>query len=188
MSTRDRLGEHVLASTVVLSAAALGLVVAAVRGAVPASALPRAPDAVLSAIPAANALIVAVAFVTVALGWRAIRRGEVGRHRALMATSTNLFALFLGLYLYRIVLEGTTAFGGPDAVYRFVYLPVLAVHMLLAMAAVPLVIYALLLAATRSVPAIRRSNHARVGRVAASLWLVSFVLGDVVFLLLYVIY
>jgi putative membrane protein len=30
--------------------------------------------------------------------------------------------------------------------------------------------------------------HARVGRVAASLWLVSFVLGNAVYALLYVIY
>jgi putative membrane protein len=38
------------------------------------------------------------------------------------------------------------------------------------------------------VSAIRESLHSRVGRVAASLWFVSFLLGDVVYALLYLIY
>jgi putative membrane protein len=58
----------------------------------------------------------------------------------------------------------------------------------LAMVSIPLVYYALLLAGTRPVNEIPATKHAKVGRVAASLWLVSFALGIVVYLLLYVLY
>ncbi|MFB6269325.1 MAG: DUF420 domain-containing protein [Halobacterium sp.] len=179
---------HVGSLTAVLSAASIALVIAAVRGFVPASALPRAPDAVLSAIPTVNAAVSALAIVTIVTGVRAIRRGDVRRHRAAMGSSALLFALFLALYLYRIVLEGTTHFGGPDAVYTFVYLPILIVHMGLAIVCIPLVYYALLLAGTRDVSEIPETSHAKVGRVAAALWVVSFALGIVVYLLLYVVY
>jgi putative membrane protein len=179
---------HVRSLAAALSVVSIGLVVAAVRGFVPASALPQAPDAVLAAIPTANAALSAAAIAAIATGWRAIRDGNVRRHRAAMTASTLLFGTFLALYLYRIVVAGTTHFAGPDAVYTFVYLPVLVVHMGLAMVCIPLVYYALLLAATRDVSEIPATSHATVGRVAASLWLVSFTLGIVVYLLLYVAY
>ncbi|MCD2204186.1 DUF420 domain-containing protein [Halobacterium sp. KA-6] len=179
---------HVRSLTAVLSVASLALVIAAVRGFVPASAVPHAPDAVLHALPTVNAALSAAAIVTIAAGWRAIQNGDVKRHKAAMVTSTLLFVLFLAFYLYRIVVEGTTGFAGPDVVYTFVYLPILIVHMGLAMVSIPLVYYALLLAGTRPVNEIPATNHAKVGRVAASLWLVSFALGIVVYLLLYVLY
>jgi putative membrane protein len=105
-----------------------------------------------------------------------------------MIATLGLFAAFLVLYLYRITVRGTTAFGGPDAVYRFVYLPTLGIHVLLAIVCVPLLYYVALLAATRPIPELRGSLHPRVGRIAAALWFVSFLLGDVVYVLLYVVY
>ncbi|WP_232702394.1 DUF420 domain-containing protein [Halobacterium wangiae] len=179
---------HVRSLTAVLSLVSIALVVAAVRGAVPATVLPGAPAWFVDAIPTLNAAISAVAIGTILVGWRAIRRGEVDRHRAAMVTTTVLFAAFLALYLYRLVVHGTTEFPGGGTVYTFVYLPVLVVHMGLAMVAIPLVYYALLLATTRRVREIYDTNHATVGRVAASLWLVSFALGIVVYLMLYVLF
>ncbi|MFB6096326.1 MAG: DUF420 domain-containing protein [Haloferacaceae archaeon] len=181
--------DHVPGLTAVLATASLALVFGAVGGAVPAGALPHAPAAVLAAIPHVNAVLSTVALATTLLGWRAIRRRRaVARHRALMLTSAVLFALFLVLYLYKVALEGPTDFAGPGAVYTFVYLPVLAVHMLFAIVCIPLLYYVLLLAGTHSVAELPRTNHPRVGRVAAALWSVSFALGDVVYLLLYVVY
>jgi putative membrane protein len=179
---------HVRSLAAVLSLLSVGVVVAAVRGAIPASALPRASDSFLHAIPTLNAAISVLAIATISAGWRFIRRGDVKKHQAAMGTSTLLFATFLALYLYRVVLAGTTQFPGPDAVYTFVYLPVLAIHIGLAIVCIPLVYYALLLAGTREVSEIPATPHARVGRAAASLWLVSFALGIVVYLLLYVVY
>lgn len=179
--------DHVPATATVLTAVSLALVFGAVLGAVPA-ALPRAPRSVLEAIPHVNAAISVVAIVTIARGWRWIREGNVRRHRAAMLLAASLFASFLALYLYRVSILGPTEFPGPDPVYRWVYLPVLVVHVTLAIVCIPLLYYVLLVGLTHSVPAIARSRHPRVGRVAAPLWLVSFVLGTVVYLLLYVVY
>lgn len=179
---------NVASLAAVLGLVSIALVVGAVRGAIPVGALPRAPESVLHAIPTVNAVISAVAILTILAGWRWIRRGEVRKHRAAMLTTTALFAAFLALYLYRVALVGTTPFPGPESVYTFVYLPILAVHIGLAIVCIPLLYYVLLLAGTRPVAEIYDTNHARVGRVAASLWLVSFSLGIVVYLMLYVVY
>ncbi len=183
-----RAGDRVPELTALLSVVSLAAVFGAVGGVVPASLLPRAPDAAVDAIPHVNAVLSTAALVTIPLAVRAARRGRISRHRALMVTTLGLFGAFLALYLYRLTLRGTTPFGGPDAVYRFVYLPTLGVHILLAVVCIPLLYYVVLVALTRPIPSIRASRHPRVGRVAASLWFVSFLLGDVVYLLLYVVY
>ena len=174
--------------TGVLSAVALALVFGAVGGVIPNSFLPRASDAVLDAIPHLNAVISASAIVTILLGWRAIARGNVRRHRAFMLASFALFSAFLVGYLYRLILVGTVAFPGPEAVYTFVYLPFLAVHILLAIVCIPFVFYALLLAATRPYEELYHTRHAQVGMVGAVLWLISFSMGIGVYLLLHQIY
>jgi putative membrane protein len=117
-----------------------------------------------------------------------VKHGDIERHRAAMAATTLLFLGFLVLYLYRIALEGPSDFPGPETVYQFVYLPVLGIHILLAVLSIPFVYYVLLLAVTRPIAAIRQSPHPRIGKVAASLWFVSFALGIVVYGMLYVLY
>ena len=179
--------EHVIELTTVLSVVSLALVFGAVLGYVPESALPRI-DSLVAVIPHLNVLISATAIVTILGGVRAIRRRDIDTHRRLMLASAGLFALFLVLYLYRISLEGPSEFPGPETVYLYVYLPVLAVHIVLAVVAVPLVYYALLLATTRPVSALPATRHARVGRVAATLWLVSFAMGISIWLMLYVLF
>jgi putative membrane protein len=183
-----RARDRVLELTAVLSAVALAAVFGTVLGAVPASAIPRVPADVLNAIPHVNAAISTVAIATILLGVRFVRRGDVRRHRAMMLASFGLFAAFLVLYLYRIALRGPAEFPGPETVYTLVYLPTLAVHILLAIVCIPLLFYALLLALTRPVAAIYETSHRRVGRIAAALWLISFFLGNVVYVLLYVVY
>lgn len=184
IDARNRVSEL----TAVLSLVSLALVFGAALGAVPRDAIPRAPDAVVAAIPHVNAAVSTLAVVTILAGVVLARRREFDKHRVMMLTSAGLFAVFLVLYLYKVALEGPADFPGPDAVYRQVYLPLLAVHILLAIVCIPLLYYVLLLATTRPVSALVDTAHARVGRVAASLWLLSFVLGNVVYALLYVVY
>jgi putative membrane protein len=185
MAVRTRDNVPLLAA--VLSVVSLALVFGAVLGAIPSSRLPHFP-ALVAAIPHLNAAISVAAITTIAVGWRAIRSGQVARHRAAMLSAAGSFATFLLLYLYKVVVEGTAPFPGPEQVYQFVYLPLLAVHMTLAVVCVPLLYYVLLIGLTHSVAEIPRTNHPRVGRVAATLWLTSFALGFVVYLLLYVVY
>ncbi|ELZ94145.1 hypothetical protein C440_11008 [Haloferax mucosum ATCC BAA-1512] len=185
-----RARDHVRGLTALLSVVSLALVFGAVLGAIPRAAIPTAPDAVFDAIPHANALISTVAIVTIVTGVRFIKRGDVEKHQRMMLASFLLFATFLVLYLYKVVVKGTTPFPaqGPEVVYQFIYLPTLAIHILLAVICVPVVYYAMLLALTRPISEVFGTQHARFGRIAASLWLVSFVLGNVVYLLLYVVY
>lgn len=171
--------------TAVLSVVSLALVFGAVGGVIPDALLPRASDAVLAAIPHLNAAISAAAIATIVLGWRAISRGEVRRHRRFMLASFGLFTAFLVGYLYRLVLVGTAEFPGPEAVYTFVYLPFLGIHVLLAIVCIPFVFYALLLAATRPYEELYHTRHAQVGLVAAVLWLISFAMGIGVYLMLH---
>lgn len=177
------------ALTGVLTALSLALVFGAVLGYIPNALVPAAPEWVITAIPHLNVAISFSAILTISAGWYWIRRGAVGKHRLSMWASTGLFAAFLALYLYRlVVLGGPEPFPGPETVYRFVYLPLLGVHILLAIVCIPLVYHALLLAFSYPVHELARTRHAAVGRVAASLWLVSFGLGIVVYTLLHVVY
>lgn len=185
MAIRQRVRAHVPATAALLSVVALSLVFAAALRAIPEGVLPRAPTPVLEAIPHVNALVSLAALAFVVAGVRAVRRGRIERHRRLMLGAFVLFALFLAAYLYRVALLGPTEFPG-TGLAATLYLGVLAVHVTLAVVSVPLLFYALLLAWVHPVSALPRTNHPRVGRVAAPLWALSFALGIVVYLALYV--
>jgi len=182
---QQQVREHVPALTAVLTVVSLALVFAAAGRAVPSGVLPRAPGTVLDAIPHVNAAVSLVAIGTILGGVRAIKRGDVVTHRRLMLSSFALFATFLVLYLYKVALTGPRGFSGAAWVEQFVYYPLLGVHMLLAIVCIPLVYYVLLLAYSHPVHELSETAHPRVGRVAAVLWLVSFALGEAVYVLLY---
>ncbi|GAB7092950.1 DUF420 domain-containing protein [Halolamina litorea] len=186
MNVRATVRDHTLGVAAALSTVSLALVFAAALRVVPAEAIPRAPTAVVDAIPHVNALVSAVALVCVILGVREIRSGNVQRHRKLMGTAFGLFTVFLVGYLYRVALVGPTAFSASPAV-ETAYTAILGVHITLAVVCVPLLFYTLLLAWSHPVSEIPRTNHRRVGRVAAPLWAISFALGVVVYLMVYVV-
>lgn len=168
-----------------LSAVALALVFAAALRVVPPGLLPTAPDTVLSAIPHINSAISVVAFVVILTGWRAIRAGDVERHRRRMLTALGLFATFLVLYLYRVALLGPTEFPGTGAMAT-AYHAILGLHIVLAVICVPLLTYTVTLALSRPRSDIPSTRHRQVGRIAAPLWATSFALGVVVYAMLYV--
>ncbi|MFB6095147.1 MAG: DUF420 domain-containing protein [Halodesulfurarchaeum sp.] len=184
---RSLVRSHVLGTALLLSAVALGLVFASVFGMIPARALPHHAG-LLRAVPHLNAAISLLALGTISAGVRYIRQGRVGRHRFAMLTSTGLFATFLLLYLYKLLLEGPATFQGPAIVSLYLFVPLLVVHTVLAVVTVPLVIYVLLLAGTHSVSELPQTPHPRVGRLAAALWFTSFALGVAVYVLLYIVY
>lgn len=186
MHVRARVREHVAAVATVLSVVSLALVFAAALRVVPAERLPRAPSAVVEAIPHLNAAVSVVALVAIVAGVRAIRGGNLERHRKLMGTAFGLFAVFLVGYLYRVALVGPTPFPATGAL-ETAYHVILGVHITLAVVSVPLLFYTLLLAWSHPVSAIPETNHRRVGRIAAPLWAISFGLGVVVYLLVYVV-
>lgn len=170
--------------TVGLTVVSLALVFAAVLQAVPPGFLPQF-DRLLAVIPHVNALISVFAIGSILIGLREIRRGNVARHRRAMLAALTLFGSFLVLYLYRVAIVGPTHFDGPTWVGAYLYVPFLAIHVLLAMICLPLLYYVLLLAVTRPLSELADTPHPRVGRIAALLWLISFAMGIAVYLSLY---
>lgn len=184
MQTQTWAREHVPALTALLTAVSLALVFGAALQMLPVNSLP-APETLLAAIPHVNAVVSLAAIGTILSGVRAIRNGNVQRHRLFMLASFGLFALFLALYLYRVAILGPTEFPGPETVRTYVYLPFLLVHIAFAIVCVPFVFYALLTAGTRPIEAIYETRHRIAGRVAATLWLVSFTMGIAIYAMLY---
>lgn len=186
-TVRDGAREHVGLVVALLSILSLLAIFAAVLGYVPDRLLPRY-DPVLTAIPHLNAVLSLGAIGTITYGLVSIRRGEITPHRRAMLASAGLFATFLALYLYRVSIVGPTEFAGPDALRQFLYLPMLGVHILLAIVCLPFVFAALVIAVTHPTAELGQTRHPTVGRVAAVLWLISFSLGIGVYLLLHVVY
>jgi putative membrane protein len=172
--------------TAALSVVSLGLVFAAARQAIPGAMLPDAPAWLLDAIPHVNAVISVAGIVFIVLGVREARARRFETHRKYMLAAFGLFVAFLVLYLWKVALKGPHSFPG-SGVVELAYFGVLAVHMILAIVCIPLLYYVLLLAWTHPISELPETNHRRVAKVAAPLWLISFVLGNVVYVLLYLV-
>jgi len=177
---------HLPELTGLLTAVSFAIVLVVIAGAVPSNVFPRAPPAVMMVIPHALAGVSAVAIGTILGGLRAIRTGNVDRHRTLMVTSFGLFALFLMVDFYRLAVVGPTAFAGPAVVETYLYLPLLFGHAVISLLTFPAVYYALLLGVTAPRAALPATHHARAGRVAASLWLLTFGTGLTIYGMLHV--
>ncbi|HEV8338621.1 MAG TPA: DUF420 domain-containing protein [bacterium] len=151
-------------------------------------ALPAVVAALVAAAPTIIAVVNTAALFCLLAGWRAIRRGRVRAHRALMLAAAGCISFFLILYVTRVSLGGVKAFPGPAAVRVYLYLPLLTVHIGLSVLSVPLVIHNLVIGLTYRPGEVPFTAHPRVGRWAVLLWSISLVLGLVVYLLLNVLY
>lgn len=133
------------------------------------------------------AIINTTTLVSLLLGWRFIKRGDVAKHRAAMLLSFALILLFLVVYLWKIgggYEKAILATGLP----RAVYLVMLFVHIGLSVLAVPVVIHAVVLGLSHTPAELRETAHARVGRVAVAAWGLSLFLGVVTYVMLAHVY
>ncbi|SFR47673.1 DUF420 domain-containing protein [Halogeometricum limi] len=187
-SADNALKEHPLAVTAVLSVVGYALVVGTFLGWVPGRVFPDLSLEQVNLLSDAIALVNTVNVLVIAAGWRWIRRNEIRRHAAAMVTSFVLILVFLVMYLTKIGGGGTKEFVGPAFAY-YPYLAMLAIHIVLSIVSVPVVLYALVLGLTHSPTELRNDTpHKRVGRIAASAWLLSLALGVVTYLLLNHVY
>ncbi|MEW5741271.1 MAG: DUF420 domain-containing protein [Myxococcota bacterium] len=129
-------------------------------------------------MPALNACFNATAAALLVAGKVAIRRKRPDVHRYLMVSAFVASALFLVGYLAYHAVHGDTKFGGTGAA-KVVYLAVLASHVLLSTAVVPLALTAFYFAWKKEFP-----RHARVTRWLHPIWLYVSVTGVAVFLML----
>jgi putative membrane protein len=131
----------------------------------------------LSFMPAVNASFNAVAALLLVAGRVAISRGNMELHKRLMVAAFAVSGLFLLGYVAYHFVHGDTKYAGS---YRAVYLAVLASHVLLSMAVLPMALSAFWLAARREFV-----RHTKVTRVLWPIWLYVSVTGVVVFFMLH---
>jgi putative membrane protein len=135
----------------------------------------------------AIAVINSAAVVLLLAGWKLIREGNVRRHRAAMLGAFTLILVFLVLYLLKTGGGGRKEFVGPDTA-ALAYFAMLGIHILLSVLSVPLVLYNVTIGLTHTREEMRRTAHARVGRVAVAAWSVSLTLGVLAYVLLNHVY
>jgi putative membrane protein len=133
-------------------------------------------------LPHFNAMLNATSFVLLVAGFRFIRRGNVGAHRACMLAALGTSILFLVSYLVYHAHHGTTRFAG-QGLARPLYFFILTTHTILAAAIVPLVVVTLRRALRADF-----ARHMRLARLTLPLWLYVSITGVVVYLMLYQLY
>ncbi len=158
----------------VLSAAALGLLawLLLLRGGSGSSGVD------LRFMPAVNACLNATSCALLICGYVAVKRGNPRVHRYFMVSAVASSALFLVGYVAYHYVHGDTKFGGVGTV-KTVYLSILASHVLLSMAVVPMVLTALYFAWRKQF-----TRHTKVTRVLFPIWLYVSVTGVVIFFML----
>ena len=125
----------------------------------------------------ANAALVSTSAVCMVLGYLAIRRKQILRHRNFMLAAFVTSAAFMVVFVLRFVKFGRQPFHGSATV---LYNVLFFTHEPLAVVSVPLVMTALVLGLRR----IDRT-HREVGQFALPIWLFAAVSGVALYALLY---
>lgn len=194
-TTRGSLAkDHPRAITVVLSIIGYALVTGAFAGLIPL--FPDLSRDTVNLFSHLIAVVNACALLTLLVGWRLIRNGEVRKHRAAMLTAFVLICVFLVLYLWKvgggfeksIVIRPGQFLAEYASIIEPIYLLMLAIHIILSVVAVPVVLYAVILGLTHTPEELTETAHARVGRIAVSSWALSLFLGIVTYFLLNHVY
>lgn len=180
--------------TAVISIIGYGLVGAAFAGVLPL--FPALSDSTVILFGDAIAVINSMALTALLLGYYFVRTGQLHRHRIAMLTAFALITVFLVVYLWkvgggfekRIVIESSAPLGAYADTVELVYLAMLAVHIVLSVVAVPVVLYAVILAGTHDMTELPDTAHPRVGRIAVAAWSLSLALGIVTYVLLNHVY
>lgn len=130
-------------------------------------------------LPAVNAALNATAGLLLVTGYLFVRRRRIAAHRACMIAAFCVSTLFLISYLYYHAQVGSVRFGG-QGLLRGVYLSILATHIVLAAAIVPLAIVTIIRAGRGRIEA-----HRRIARWTLPIWLYVSATGVIVYWMLY---
>ena len=136
----------------------------------------------ITQLPHALAVINSLTVVLLLAGYGYIRSGDTKRHRACMLASVGMAVLFLVIYTYYHINAGLAKFGG-EGVIRPVYFTILILHVIGAIALVPMVPLTLLRALRE-----RFDAHKRLARWTWPLWLYVSASGVVVYVMAIHIY
>lgn len=164
-------------------AVAIGLSIAIVLTVILLVLLPGYGDEVdfgfdLTILPLMNAIFNSISFVFLVLALMAIRRKQIETHRRFILAAVVMTTLFFISYVVYHFLVPSTSYGG-DGILRYVYYFVLFTHIPLAMAVVPLALFALFTGLNMEV-----RRHRRIARWAMPLWLYVSITGVLVYILI----
>jgi putative membrane protein len=129
-----------------------------------------------------NQIFILTSAISIAFGWRAIRKQQVTTHKRLMTLGGVLAALFFVSYVLKTILIGDTSFGGPQSA-KVPYQIFLQTHSILATVGGILGLISLYTGYKA-----RYGTHKRLGPWTSVTWFITAASGLAVFLLLYVIY
>jgi len=129
-------------------------------------------------LPALNALLNGLSATALLIGYTFIKSRRIAAHRAAMMTAFGFSTLFLVSYIAHHALHGDVRYP-VHAALRSVYLPLLASHILLAIAALPLILATFFFSLSGRIP-----QHRKVARWTFPLWLYVSVTGVVTYVML----
>lgn len=133
-------------------------------------------------IPALNASLNSLATLLIVTGLVFIKRGNEKAHRAFMSAALGVSIFFLAGYVYhKYAVNWANRPIGAEGTLKTVYLIMLATHILLAMAIVPLVLRVFYLAIKG-----RFESHKRWAKWTYPIWLYVSVTGVLVYFSIYV--
>ena len=135
-------------------------------------------SAKLPFLPALNAVLNGLSATALLIGFAFIRARRVAAHRASMITAFVFSTLFLGSYILHHYLHGDVRYP-LHAAHRAIYLPLLASHIVLATAALPLVLVTFFFSLSGRFP-----QHRKVARWTLPLWLYVSVTGVITYVML----
>ena len=129
-------------------------------------------------LPALNALLNGLSATALLIGYTFIRARRIKAHRAAMITAFGFSTLFLVSYILHHALHGDVRYPA-HAALRSLYLPLLASHIVLAVAALPLVLVTFFFSLSG-----RFREHRKVARWTFPLWLYVSITGVVTYIML----
>ena len=132
----------------------------------------------LAFLPALNAVLNGLSAVALLIGYVLIRNQRIDAHKKAMAAAFAFSSLFLVSYILHHALHGDVRYP-LHAALRTPYLILLASHVLLAVAALPMVLATFFFSLSGRIP-----QHRRIARWTFPLWLYVSVTGVLTYVML----
>ena len=129
-------------------------------------------------LPALNAILNGLCATALIIGFIFIRARKIAAHRASMISAFVFSTLFLIGYILHHYLHGDVRYP-IHAAYRSIYLPILASHIVLATATLPLVLITFFFSLSGRFP-----QHRRIARWTLPLWLYVSITGVITYTML----
>lgn len=135
-------------------------------------------SALITSLPALNALLNASSAVLIVLGYKAIRERKFRKHMKLMLTAFVTSTFFLISYVIYHNFHGSTSFEG-EGLIRPIYFFILITHIVLSAVVVPFILTSFYFAFSGKLV-----RHRKFSKITLPVWLYVSVTGVLIFLIL----